>query len=82
MFSLILVDTEYRFIRLDVGANRLSSNAQIFNYHKLKRKIEDSTWDFCHLNLQWERGPSLHDFLLGGDSILKPWLMNHTVSYS
>ena len=45
-FSLVLlalVDTEDRFLSVDVGSSGSSSHAQIFNQSKLRKKIEDGT---------------------------------------
>ena len=36
-----LVDAEYRFILVDVGTKRTSSNAQILNAIVLKDRVED-----------------------------------------
>ena len=45
-FSLVLlalVDAEYKFLWVNVGASGSSSDAQIFNCSKLKRRIENRT---------------------------------------
>ena len=45
-FSLVLlalVDADYKFLWVNVGASGLSSDAQIFNCSKLKRRIENGT---------------------------------------
>ena len=39
-----LVDTEYRFLWVDVGSSGTSSDAQIFNCSKLKEEIKDGTF--------------------------------------
>ena len=47
-FSLVLlalVDTEYRFLGMDIGSSGSSSDAQIFNRSDYREKIEDgSLW--------------------------------------
>ena len=40
---LALVDVEYKFLWVDVGSSGSSSDAQIFNRRKLRRKIENGT---------------------------------------
>ena len=45
-FSLVLlalVDADYKFLWVNVGASGSSSDAQIFNRNKLKRRIENGT---------------------------------------
>ena len=45
-FSLVLlalVDAEYKFLWVNVGTSGSSSDAQIFNCNKLKRRIENGT---------------------------------------
>ena len=41
---LALVDIEYRFLWVDVGSSRYSSDTQLFNCCKLKKKIENGTF--------------------------------------
>ena len=40
---LALVDAEYKFLWVNVGASRSSSDAQIFKHSKLKRRTEKQT---------------------------------------
>ena len=40
---LVLVDADYKFLWVNVGISGSSSDAQIFNRCKLKRKIENGT---------------------------------------
>ena len=42
-FSLALVDADYKFLWVNVGASGSSSDAQIFNLSKLQRRIENGT---------------------------------------
>ena len=45
-FSLVLlylVDAEYKFLWVNMGASGLSSDAQTFNHSKLKRRIKNGT---------------------------------------
>ena len=70
---LILVDAEYKFLWVNVGARGYSSDAQIFNHSKLKRRIENGT---LGLPPPEPLGPNLHYFLLGDDAFaLMPWLV-------
>ena len=72
-FSLVLlalVDTEYKFLWVKVMSCGSSSDAQIFNRSRMRRKIENDT-----LGLG-PRGPNLHYFLLGDKEFaLMPWLV-------
>ena len=43
LLLLSLVDAEYKFLWVNVGARGSSSDAQIFNRSKLKRRIENGT---------------------------------------
>ena len=74
LLLLALVDADHKFLWVNVGASGLSSDAQIFNRSKLKRRIEEEGWDYHHLNhLDLGR---LHYFLLGDDAFaLMPWLI-------
>ena len=40
---LVLVSAEYNFLWVNMGASGSSSDAQIFNHSKLKRRIENGT---------------------------------------
>ena len=75
-FSLVLlalVDADYKFLLFNVGASGLSSDAQIFNRCKLKRKIENRT---LGLPPPEPLGPDLYYFLLGDNAFaLMPWLV-------
>ena len=77
-FSLVLlalIDADYKFPWVNTGASWSSSDAQVFNRSKLKRRIENRT-----LGLPPEPlgpgGPDLHYFLLVDDAFaLMPWLV-------
>ena len=77
-FSLVilpLVDADYRFLWANVRATGSSSDAQIFNRSKLKKRIYQ--WKVrtatTRATCTWE--PSLHYCLLGDDTFaLMPWL--------
>ena len=43
MVLLDLIDADYKFLCVNVGASGSSSDAQIFNRSKLKRRIENGT---------------------------------------
>ena len=78
-FSLILlalVDADYKFLWINVGASGSSSDAQIFNRSKPKRRIENRTLGLPTPEPLGPGGPELHYFLLGDDAFaLMPWLV-------
>ena len=78
-FSLVLlalVHADNKFLWEHVGASGSSSDAQIFNCCKLKRKIENRTLELPPPEPLEPGGPDLHYFLLGDDSFaLMPWLV-------
>ena len=55
---LALVDTEYRFLWVDVGSSGSSSGAQIFNCSKLKKKITDGREGQICTTISWVMTPS------------------------
>ena len=64
----------YRFLWVVVGLSGSSSDAQIFNWSKLRKKIEDGTFGLPPAEPLGEGGPNLHYFLLGDDAFaLMPW---------
>ena len=70
-FSLVLlasVDTEYKFLWVNVAASGSSSDAQIFNPSKLKRGIENGTLGLSPPEPLGPGLPDLHYFLLGDDA--------------
>ena len=72
---LALVDADYKFLWINMGASGSSSDAQIFN-HKLKRRIENGTLGLPPPEPLGPGGADLHYFLLGDDAFaLMPWLM-------
>ena len=77
-FSLVLlalVDADYKFLWVNAGASGSSSDAQIFNRSKLKRRIENGTLRLPPPEPLGPGGPDLHYFLLGNDAFaLMPWL--------
>ena len=73
---LAMVDTEYRFLLVDVGSSGSSSDAQIFNHSRSREKIEDDTLGLLPPEPLGEGGPDLHYFLLGDDAFaLMPWMV-------
>ena len=67
-FSLVLlalVDAEYKFLWVNMGAYGSSSDAQMFNHSKLRRKIEDGTLGLSPPEPLELGGPNLHYFKLG-----------------
>ena len=73
---LALVDADYKFLWVNAGASGSSSDAQIFNRSKLKRRIENGTLGLPPPEPLRPGGPDLHYFLLGDDAFaLMPWLV-------
>ena len=62
---LALVDADYKFLWVNVGASGSSSDAQIFNRSKLIRRIENGTLRLPPPEPLGPAGPNLHYFLLG-----------------
>ena len=70
-FSLVLlalVDANYRFLWVNVGASGSSSDVQIFNRSKLKRRIKNGTLGLLPPEPLGPGGPDLHYLLLGDDA--------------
>ena len=78
-FSLLLLalaDADYKFLWVNAGASGSSSDVQIFNCNKLKRRIENGTLGLPPPEPLGPGGPDLHYFLLGDDAFaLMPWLV-------
>ena len=73
---LALVDADYKFLWVNVGASGSSSDAQIFNRSKLKRRIENGTLGLPPPEPLGPGAPDLHYFLLGYDAFaLMSWLI-------
>ena len=78
-FSLVLlalVDADYKFLWVNVGASGSSSDAQILNRSKLKRRIENGRLGLPPPEPLGPGGPNLHYFLLGDNTFaLMPWVV-------
>ena len=73
---LALVDGDYKFLWVDLGAARSSYDAQIFKHSHLRHKIEDGTIGFPESESLVDDGLKVHYFILGDDAFsLKLWLM-------
>ena len=76
-FSLVLlalVNADYKFLWVNIWASGSSSDAQIFNRSKLKRRIENGTLGLPPPEPLGPGGLNLHYFLLGDDAFaLMPW---------
>ena len=74
---LALVDADYKFLWVNAGGSGSSSDAQIFNCSKLKRRIENGTFKgLPPPEPLGPGGPDLYFFLLGDDAFaLMPWLV-------
>ena len=71
------MDAEYKFLWVNVESRGSSSDAQIFNHSKLRRKIENDTLGLPLPEPLGPGGPNLHYFLLADDTFaLMPWLVN------
>ena len=72
---LALVDAEYKFLWVNVGASGSSSDAQIFNCSKLRRKLQNGNLGLPPPEPLGPGGPNLHYLFLGNDvCALMPWL--------
>ena len=77
-FSLLLLTQVDRFLWVDVGSSESSSDPQIFNRSKLKKKIKDGTSGLPAPKPLGEGGQDLHYFVLGGYTFaLVPCLVKH-----
>jgi hypothetical protein len=78
-FSIILmalVDADYCFIWVEVGANGASSDAQIFNSCELKEAILDGSIDFRAPEPIVEGDQDVPYFFIGDDAFaLRTWMM-------
>ena len=73
---LALVDGDYKFLWVDLGAAGSSSDAQIFKHSDLRHKIGDGTISFPESESLVDDGPKVNYFILGDDAFpLKLWLM-------
>ena len=73
---LALVEGDYKFLWVDLGATRSSSDAQIFKHSDLRHKIEDGTFSFPESESLVGDGPKVNYFILRDDAFpLKLWLM-------
>lgn len=73
---LALVDSDYKFLWLDVGSPGSMSDAQIFNDSELKQSIEDGTIGIPAAEPIPGEDRALPYYILGDDAFaLKIWLM-------
>ena len=73
---LALVDGDYKFLWVDLGAAGSSSDAQIFKHSDLRHEIEDGTIGFPESQSLVDDGPKVNYFILGDNAFhLKLWLM-------
>ena len=76
MVLLALVNADYKFLWVNMGASGSSSDAQIFNRSKLKRRIENGRLGLPPPEPLGPGGPEVHYFLLGDNAFgLMAWLM-------
>ena len=76
---LALVDAEYKFLWVNVGASGSLSDAQIFNRSKLRRKSENGTLGLPPPEQLGPGGPDLHYFLFGGQCLCPYALAGQTL---
>ncbi len=75
---MALVDADYRFIWVDVGAQGSASDAQIFNNSELKEAIESGDIGFPAADPLPNDDPTKNTpyFIIGDDAFaLQPWMM-------
>ena len=73
---LALVDGDYKFLWVDLGAAGSSSDAQIFKHSDLRHKIEDGTIGFPESESPVDDGPKVNYFILEDNAFpLKLWLV-------
>ena len=71
-----LVNGDYKFLWVDMGAAGSTSDAQIFKHTDLRHKIEDGSIGFPNSESLGIGGPKVSFFILGDDAFpLKLWLM-------
>ena len=82
-FSLVLlalVNADYKFLWVNAGTSGSSTDAQIFNRSKLKRRIENGTLGLPSPEPLGPGGQDLHYFLLGDDAFAQmPWLVKPAI---
>ena len=73
---LALVDGDYKFLWVDLGPAKSSSDAQIFKHSDLRHKIESGNIGFPESESLVDDGLKVNYFILGDDDFsLKLWLM-------
>ena len=75
---LALLDGDYKFLLVDLGAAGSSSDAQIFKHSDLRHKIEDSTIGFPESESLVDDGPKVNYFILRDDAF-PPQALAHEV---
>ena len=74
LLLLALVNTDYRFLWVDVWSSGSSLDAQIFNHSKYKKISRMTPWGFQHLNPLGRKGQNFTIFCFQDTPILIPWL--------
>ena len=73
---MALVDADYQFRWIDVGANGGASDAQIFKDSELRECIEDKSIGFPLVDALPNDDKEMEYFIIGDDAFpLRPWLM-------
>ena len=75
LFSVIMltiIDADYKFLWVDVGANGTTSDCSVFNHSRLKTALENGDMGFP----EPDPLPDMPYFLIGDDTFpLRTWLM-------
>lgn len=78
-FSIILmalVDADYKFMWVDIGANGACSDSQVFNISELKTQIDDEMIGFPEPDPLPNDDKDMPYFMIGDDAFpLKTWMM-------
>ena len=73
---MALVDADYKFIWVDIGANGSASDDAIFNHSDMKGVIENGTIGFSAADPLPNDDRSMPYFIFGDDAFpLRTWLM-------
>lgn len=76
IIMLALVDADYKFLWVDIGANGACSDCQVFNISELKAKIDDDSIGFPEPEPLPGDDKDMPFFIIGDDAFpLKTWMM-------
>ena len=73
---IALVDTDYKFIWVDLGANGIASDAAIFNHSEMKEVLENGAIGFPAADPVPNDDRPMPYFIIGDDAFpLRTWLV-------